>query len=172
MSTFKEWCIKQHTDTNHMYDTLPYEFHLQGVNFTAVWYSHLVDERILADIEDATWGHDLLEDCRVTYNNLLSNGASTLTANIIYALTNEKGKTRAERANDKYYEGIRNTEGAVFVKLCDRIANITYSKNKGSRMLDMYRKENPNFISKLGYYEQHPLKQMFDHIEELLNGTV
>ncbi len=70
-------------------------------------------------------------------------------ADIIYALTNEKGRNRAERGNDKYYEGIRNTPGAIFVKLCDRIANVQYSKMTKSRMFEMYKKENPEFMSKV-----------------------
>jgi hypothetical protein len=54
--------------------------------------------------------------------NHLDEGA----ADIIYAVTNDKGKNRKERAGVKYYEGIRKTPGAVFVKLCDRIANVQY----------------------------------------------
>jgi len=66
-------------------------------------------------------------------------------ADIIYAVSNEKGKNRKERANDKYYEGIRQTEGASFVKICDRIANVQYSKMTGSKMFEMYKKENEHF---------------------------
>jgi (p)ppGpp synthase/HD superfamily hydrolase len=105
----------------------------------------------------SAWGHDLIEDCRVSYNDV-KNQLGQEAADIIYAVSNEKGKTRAERANDKYYEGIRNTPGAVFVKLCDRIANVQYSKMTKSRMFEMYKKENTNFLTKLGggdieYYE-------------------
>jgi (p)ppGpp synthase/HD superfamily hydrolase len=93
----------------------------------------------------------------VSYNDV-KNQLGQEAADIIYAVSNEKGKTRAERANDKYYEGIRNTPGAVFVKLCDRIANVQYSKMTKSRMFEMYKKENTNFLTKLGggdieYYE-------------------
>jgi hypothetical protein len=46
---------------------------------------------------------------------------------------------------------VPKTKGAVFVKLCDRIANVQYSKMTKSRMFEMYKKENDNFIIKLGY---------------------
>jgi (p)ppGpp synthase/HD superfamily hydrolase len=155
-----KWCIKQHTDTNHMYDTyLPYEFHLRMVNHVAHQFQHLLDNevdyftgkreisRVGDDTETlrevcliATWGHDLIEDTRVSYNDVKSQ-LGQAAADIIYAVTNEKGKKRKERANDKYYAGIRSTPGAVFVKLCDRIANVQYSKMTGSRMFEMYREE-------------------------------
>lgn len=164
----KEWCLEQHRKTNHMYDVyLPYEFHLRMVAEVANDFKHLLD-----DIKDyssgketvrhdenkitlrmaclrAVWGHDLIEDCRVSYNDV-KNKLGQEAADIIYAVTNEKGKARAERANDKYYEGIRNTPGAVFVKLCDRIANVQYSKMTKSRMFGLYKEENTNFLTKLG----------------------
>ncbi len=150
-----------------MYDTyLPYEFHLRMVVNVYEKFKHLLDgntEYATGDkianpvlqlsvshvVKLACWGHDLIEDTRVSYNDVkkvLGEGA----ADIIYAVTNEKGKNRKERANDKYYEGIRNTDGAVFVKLCDRIANVQYSKMTGSRMFDMYKKENGEFTKALG----------------------
>lgn len=49
-------------------------------------------------------------------------------ADIVYAVTNEKGKNRSERANEKYYQGIRENKLAVIVKICDRLANALYSK--------------------------------------------
>jgi (p)ppGpp synthase/HD superfamily hydrolase len=114
----------------------------------------------------AAWGHDAIEDTRVSYNDVKEVLGLT-AADIVYACTNEKGKNRKERANDKYYEGIRNTPGAVFVKLCDRIANVQYSKMTKSRMFEMYKKENENFINSLGGHPQHSLHPMFDYLINL-----
>jgi (p)ppGpp synthase/HD superfamily hydrolase len=116
----------------------------------------------------ATWGHDLIEDCRVSYNDVKEHLGQE-AADIVYAVSNEKGKTRAERANDKYYEGIRNTPGAVFVKLCDRIANVQYSKMTKSRMFEMYKKENINFMIKLGREVDNPYEEMFQYLINLFN---
>lgn len=162
-----EWIFNQHRNTNHMYDNyLPYEFHLRMVNDVAKEFSHLKLSTIQEDIQLAAYGHDLIEDTRVSYNDV-KEVLGVTAADIIYALTNEKGKNRKERANDKYYEGIRNTEGAVYVKLCDRISNVRYGILTNSRMVDMYRKENLNFITKLGYNNKHPLKEMFDYLTDL-----
>lgn len=172
---FREWAIEQHRSTNHKYaDILPYEFHLLMCEKVFDEFKHLITSIIIPDdylleqtYRNAVIGHDLLEDCRVTYNDLIANGIHSFGADIIYAVTNEKGKNRAERANEKYYTGIRETEGAVFVKLCDRIANVRYSKMMGSRMFEMYRKENVGFIEKLGFSKEHPLFPMFYYLNEL-----
>lgn len=163
-----QWCIDQHRNTNHFYsEYLPYEFHLRMVNQVAKDFQNLLDntkdyftgEDFRGPMQDqitlrdacllATWGHDLIEDTRVSYNDVKTN-LGQAPADIIYAVTNEKGKNRKERANVKYYEGIRNTPGAVFVKLCDRIANVQYSKMTRSRMFEMYKNENKNFEKMLG----------------------
>ncbi len=147
------WVLEQHSSTNHMYDTyLPYEFHLRMVAHVAKENIHHINagELIKESVILAAWGHDLIEDTRVSYNDV-KDKLGYNAAEIIYAVSNEKGKNRKERASEKYYEGIRNTPGAVFVKLCDRIANVQYSKMTGSRMFEMYKKENDNFGRQLGF---------------------
>jgi len=61
-------------------------------------------------------------------------------------VTNEKGKNRAERANKRYYDGIVETPGATFVKLCDRFANLRYGKMMKSPMFEKYKKEQDHFL--------------------------
>ena len=184
------WCIQCHEKTNHMYDTyLPYEFHLRMVAQVAEKHKLLLDDtkdfsgkeltgpRLPFQVTlrkaclRAAWGHDLIEDTRVSYNDV-KEVMGQETADIIYAVTNEKGKTRKERANDKYYEGIRNTTGAVFVKLCDRIANVQYSKMTGSRMFEMYQTENEVFGESLGVWKvpgstRHPYFPLFAELMDL-----
>jgi (p)ppGpp synthase/HD superfamily hydrolase len=164
------WIVSQHKDTNHKYDEyIPYEFHLRMVVGFANTFEHLITyEPDLEGVILGAWGHDLIEDTRVSYNDVrLALG--DLAADIIYACTNEKGKNREDRANDKYYRVIQSTPYATFVKLCDRMANVTYSKMTGSRMFDLYKKENPRFISSLGYSmnEYHEYSEMFGYLNDL-----
>ena len=187
MSDMTQWCLDQHRNTNHMYDTyLPYEFHLRMVHQVGMDFRHLLDDTkdyftgdnyrgprqdqvtLRTACMRATFGHDLIEDTRVSYNDVM-NRLGQEAADIIYAASNEKGKNRKERANDKYYEGIRNTPGAVFVKLCDRIANVQYSKMTKSRMFEMYQKENDGFIVQLGWDDTntHPYFEMFVYLNNL-----
>ena len=73
-----------------------------------------------------------------------------MAAEIVYALTNDKGRTRAERAGERYYKGIRETPYAPFVKLADRRANFTYSCRKAGsaneHMRKVYQQELPHFL--------------------------
>ena len=98
--------------------------------------------------------HDSIEDARLTYNDVkkiaekyMSSEQAFLATEIVYALTNEKGRNRHERANDKYYEGIRNTKYAPLVKACDRLSNYEFAKATKSRMVKMYESEMDEFIN-------------------------
>jgi (p)ppGpp synthase/HD superfamily hydrolase len=169
-----DWVLEQHSGTNHMYDKyLPYEFHLRMVVYVAQQNLELVPDRndgfrtFRESVVLAAWGHDLIEDCRVSYNDVKEKLGQE-AADIVYAVTNEKGKNRKERANEKYYEGIRNTPGAVFVKLCDRIANVQYSKMTGSRMFEMYKKENIDFMVSLGRQVGNDYEEMYQYLIKLL----
>ncbi len=178
------WCVEQHEKTNHRYEKeIPYRFHLDMTWLVYDQFKGLLDNEkhvypffdvhedvhTLKDVcGTAVFGHDLIEDTRVSYNEV-KNELGQAEADIIYALTNEKGKNRKERANDKYYEGIRNTPGAVFVKLCDRIANVRFSKMTQSRHFEMYKEENVEFMLQLGWDmdKTHEYEVMFDCLIDL-----
>ena len=173
-----KWVITQHESTNHMYDKyLPYEFHLRMVVNMADKFMHLMVQKsqlhpgnpAVVNIRLGAWGHDLIEDTRVSYNDVKEE-LGYEAAEIVYALTNEKGKNRAERGNQKYYDGICAIPAARFVKFCDRIANVQYSKMTGSRMFEMYKKENQGFLEKMRYEgETDRLHEMAHYLQELFN---
>lgn len=145
----KEYAINCHASTNHQYgEGQPYSVHLEMVYKTALLFDDLIPGRDRQDVLAACWTHDVIEDCRQTYNDVLK-ATNVQIAEITYALTNEKGKNRAERGNEKYYNGIRDTPYATFIKLCDRISNMEYSIQTKSRMATMYRSEMDGFISKI-----------------------
>ena len=129
-------------------------------------FIHLIPEEDRDDVLAACWTHDLIEDCRESYNDVLKV-TNERVAELTYALTNEKGKTRKERANFQYYYGIRKVKHAPFVKACDRLANFSYSITAGS-MADKYRKEMDHFIKsifKLEYIE------LFAHLKKLADES-
>ena len=161
--------IKWHDDVNHQYDEERYGYHLKMAAEVAEKFKHLIPKKDWDDVLAACWLHDTMEDCRKTYNDILKLFNEQI-AELVYAVTNEKGRSRKDRANNKYYTGIRRTKYATFVKMCDRIANVTYGLDKSwkdqNRMVDMYRKENENFKKKvyvLGYDE------MFNYLDDLLD---
>jgi (p)ppGpp synthase/HD superfamily hydrolase len=169
-----EWIFEQHRSTNHKYDDyLPYEFHLNMVAKNAADFKSCANNRNPHEIYLAAYGHDLIEDTRVTYTTVCDN-LGQYAADIIYAVTNEKGKTRKERANEKYYEGIRNQEDAVFIKLCDRLANLQYGLlqggYKGNSMFKKYQQENEHFGTALGVHNnpEHKCFPIYARILEIL----
>lgn len=149
-----------HESVNQFYDgDKPYGYHLDMVAKEVYAYGHLVleGEDELLPLFMGAWFHDSIEDARVSYNDVkkialkfgLTEEQAFCVSEIVYALTNEKGRNRKERAGKRYYEGIRNTPYAPFVKMCDRMANIRYScgcYNMGNlRMAKVYEDEMPYF---------------------------
>ena len=149
-----------HESVNQFYDgDKPYGYHLDMVAKEVYAYGHLVlvGEDELLPLFMGAWFHDSIEDARVSYNDVkkialklgLTEEQAFMASEIVYALTNEKGRNRKERAGKRYYEGIRNTPYAPFVKMCDRMANIRYScgsyNMRNLRMAKVYEDEMPYF---------------------------
>ncbi len=150
-----------HAAVNQHYDgTLPYGYHLRQVAHYAATYGH----DVLACADDllplyfGACFHDSIEDARLSYNDVVRRAEGFMTpaqahmaAEIVYALTNDKGRTRSERAGERYYAGIRATPYAPFVKLCDRAANTAFSCRGtdagNSRMCRVYASEWPHFLA-------------------------
>ena len=164
-----------HQSVNQIYgDDLPYGFHLDMVVEGVICYGHLVCacEEDVVPLFFGAYYHDSIEDARQTYNDVLRTAKKWMTeeqalmaAEIVYALTNDKGRTRGERAGEKYYNGIRATPYAPFVKLCDRLANVTYtcsidSGRKGSRMREVYKGEMGKFLPAIISDSDDPRRQV------------
>ena len=144
----KNYAFDKHNSVNQLYDVHSYSVHLTMVRNVGVKFIHLIPEEAQDDVLNACLCHDLIEDTHETYNNVKDNTNERI-ADLVYALTNEKGKTRKERANDKYYNGIKELKYATFIKLADRIANVEYSKITGGKMYSMYKKELNSFVQSL-----------------------
>lgn len=170
MNAFRVWAIDQHRNTNHLYDKIvPYEYHLHMVAREVVRHMLVAGIQPVGHNEvlvNAAYGHDLIEDCRITYNDLLEAGAGHEVAEIIYALTDDKGKNRAERGNEGHYARLVQVPGAAFVKFCDRIANVRYSKFAESSMFEKYRREHSSFIRKC-YIPELKQYKLVETLEEL-----
>ena len=152
-----------HQSVNQTYgDNLPYGYHLDMVVEAINQYGHLVcvKEDDVLPLFFAGFFHDSIEDARLTYNDVLHQARALLTeeqalmaTEIVYALTNDKGRTRAERAGEKYYKGIRETPYAPFVKLRDRLANVAYSCSDelggNNRMREVYKGEMGHFLQSI-----------------------
>jgi len=169
LSKTRDYAYECHSSTNHLYGNKPYSVHLNMAFNFGFKYRHLINffsNKIdPIDVLAGIFVHDTIEDTRQTFNDV-KKFTNEEVANIAYALTNEKGRTRKERANLKYYCGIRETPGATFVKICDRLANAQYSKDNNSRMFEAYRDEFTDFFNRLYAQEYLP---MFFELAKILN---
>jgi hypothetical protein len=161
---------KLHESVNQTYDdVLPYGYHLDMVVDAVYKYGHEVcaSESDILPLFFGAYYHDSIEDARLTYNDVMKIAAQHMSqeqafmaAEIAYALTNDKGRTRAERAGEKYYQGIRETPYAPFVKLADRLANITHSfthtNESNAHMKIVYANELPHFLEAINPHSDDP----------------
>lgn len=166
----RESAHELHQSVNQTYGKdLPYGFHLDMVAHEAEEFGHLVcaQEEDVVPLMFGAYYHDSIEDARLSYNDVMKvaktfmNDAQALMATeIVYALTNEKGRNRHERANERYYNGIRETPYAPFVKLCDRVANITFScagrDADNLHMKEVYKQEVPVFLESINPHSNDP----------------
>ena len=141
-----KFAYETHESTNHKYDDGPYSVHLTlALMFGQKYIEHIKGESFTEDyhkrvVLNAIACHDLIEDCRITYNDIC-HGVGKAEAELVYAVTDQKGKNRQERHNAMYYSEMKKVHCATYVKLCDWLANIYYSRQTKSRMLDCYREE-------------------------------
>lgn len=149
-----------HRAVNQTYGQgLPYAVHLDMVASQVMSQGHEVcaSEHDVLPMVFGAYFHDSIEDARQTYNDVtrlarqwMDDEQAHMAAEIVYALTNDKGRTRAERAGERYYQGIRQTPYAPLVKLADRVANMTYSATHDNadnvHMREVYLHELPHFL--------------------------
>ncbi|MBR1466516.1 MAG: phosphodiesterase [Bacteroidaceae bacterium] len=154
-----------HASVNQHYEKdLPYSFHLRLAASYLTKYGHqeLTDASEFDTLYAAVYFHDSMEDARMTYNDVKAEferlnkecGCDIHVvdaAEMVYALTNDKGRTRAERAGEAYYAGIRETAHAPFLKMCDRLANMKFSTlfYPISPMVSVYEKELGHFLESI-----------------------
>ena len=175
VAVLAEAAAQCHAAVNQTYDGyLPYAFHLRLTASYALRFLPLLqlDEAQGETVLAAAYFHDTLEDARLSYNDL----TALLTrlkdehqlrldvraaAEAVYALTNDKGRTRAERAGDAYYQGIRETPFAPFLKMCDRLANLRYSTlwTPRQRMARVYAEEMPHFLKNIGQVPEEMVRE-------------
>jgi len=150
-----------HEHVNQHYDKYPYFYHLNKVATNVIEFvpEIITKKEDILPVLFGAYFHDSIEDARLTYNDVMkiakkymSEEQAFLATEIVYALTNEKGRNRHERANDKYYAGIRDIPYAPLVKACDRLANYNFAKETKSRMVKMYESEMEEFIFKITTY--------------------
>ena len=105
---------------------LPYILHPLKV----MYYLKSDDE----ELQCIALGHDLIEDCKVTYQELLNMGFTDRIVNGIKGLTKIPGET-----NIDYMLRIKSSKDCIKVKLCDLRHNSDIRRLKGISEKDIQR---------------------------------
>lgn len=119
------------------YSDHPYTYHLQMVTDILAHYVYR------PEMVAAGWLHDVLEDTKVTYRDLV-DAFGVEVANIVEACTG-RGVNRKARQSDIKAK-LAECQSARAVKLADRMANLHVCFSKTNHpQLQMYLKEDSDF---------------------------
>lgn len=144
----KAWLFAEEAHRGQKYGHYPYIYHLKKV------YNVALNDLELDPTEDddinillACILHDVLEDTNTSYKTIKQE-FGIVVADTVYDVTDELGKTRAEK-KAKTYPKIQSNRLAIIVKICDRIANVTEGIESKSSKLGMYVEEHEEFRKQL-----------------------
>jgi (p)ppGpp synthase/HD superfamily hydrolase len=141
----REFAVKAHGDQK--YGDNPYSYHLDKVVNNATKFGG--NEKQI----QAAYLHDVLEDTSVSKEELEQNFGKEIT-NIVDLLSNTGNK-------EETFKRIRTNPDAVFVKLCDRLANVSEGQKNNK-----YKKEHPLFKSIL--YKKGEFDELWNKIDSIL----
>jgi (p)ppGpp synthase/HD superfamily hydrolase len=144
------------------YGTVPYMVHVGQV--VDIVKRHNFGSPLILE---AAWLHDVLEDTSTLKFDLLAV-FDPLVVDTVWKVTGT-GKNRKERNADVYIKAKHN-EWATAIKIADRIANLRYSyeyREFGSRKLQMYLKEHPEFVLALKFHAMEAVRPLWRELDEL-----
>jgi (p)ppGpp synthase/HD superfamily hydrolase len=145
----KDYAFKKHNQPSdcQRYGSAPYSSHLEDVVNVINRYKYLLQDDEHEDVITSGFLHDCVEDTDTT-PNMLKRMFNERIASIVLRVSNERGWDKKEILF-KTLPKIWQCPLAKFVKMCDRIANGTNSKNgdsdKSKRMYKRYLEEYPIF---------------------------
>jgi len=134
----------------------PYEKHLDDV-VDVLKRFHITDPVMLC----AAYLHDSPEDGNLSYKDIKRH-FGFVVAEIVYSVTDELGRDRAEKKRKTLPKTSQNVQGCT-LKVADRIANI----EMGGKV-DMYKKEFTEFQKWVYKVEDPQVQPMWVHLRTLV----
>lgn len=148
------------------YNNDPYLVHLFDTYNVLIEYGQTEGEVLAAGLL-----HDVIEDTPLNYRQVME-ATNKAVAEIVYACTDELGRSREERKARTSCHLREWTEQhgttALTVKLADWIANARRSLMGSPRKLQMYEKDWPEFYQFRTFFPAEQLAPMWNHLKELL----
>lgn len=167
----KQIALEYYSKSNILYDNKPYSTHIDLVLKYHDKYKHYIPEELLKNIENAICFHDVLEDCDGVVHEDIINIIGKDSFNYVVAVTNADGKNRTEKLL-KTIPKILNHPESIYIKLCDRLANVKYSlkqkmRGETNNKYNMYLKEYTVFRYFLKTKNQY--EKMWDELDDMMN---
>lgn len=157
-----KWATKAHKE--QMYDDLPYVYHLMSVDEVLTRFGFSIAECM--DLHIASLCHDVVEDHKAKLSEVIEQFGENVGLIVNY-VTDEKGFNRKER-HEKTYPILAQSEDAVIVKLCDRIANVEYGLATGNaKQFKKYLREYKFFRDTLKKKEHTRTVNLWKHLDGL-----
>jgi (p)ppGpp synthase/HD superfamily hydrolase len=158
LKEFSDFARRAHDAANCKYDGKNYYTHVKMVEdsidlYETVFKSH-TDYRIA---RAAASGHDLIEDAKLTFNNI-AEVSNKRVARVILAVTDVHEENRLLRHLFTMGKTVKDYI-AIIVKMADMRSNGLYSKENGSSMYRKYVAEyeyrRPIFKMALKWYDSY-----------------
>ena len=138
----REFALKHHS--TQKYGIYPYEIHLGNVVSILMRFGVFAINQANYNLLAAAWLHDILEDTPVTMPGLEEIFGKEI-AYTVYCVTDEEGQDRNERKAGMYKKLV-TSQGAIIIKLADRIANAEFSLiHNNIKKLSTYKSEQVKF---------------------------
>jgi len=166
----KTYAYEKHNNPgkSQRYGNAPYTKHLDDVNEIIDAYSFYLYTDDYLNVKAAGYLHDTVEDTDVSPKRLKEKFNKEI-AMIVFRVSNERGFDRKEK-NFKTYPKIWVCPLAIYLKLCDRIANTRNSKSEGHSMYKVYKAEYAIFRYALKVDNLYP--EMWNELDKLNEYTL
>ena len=180
ISTYAQKC---YDDANCSYDGQNYFVHIQMVVNMVEKYHYIFVDPTDAEITiGAAYCHDLMEDAKQTYNNIVDGCGGVIglrVADVSLAVTDVPAENRLMKHLLTMGKTVKDYR-AIILKMCDMASNATYSKRTGSSMYKKYVAEyayrKPIFQMALTWYKdrlsQTILTELWKELDEIHNPNL
>jgi (p)ppGpp synthase/HD superfamily hydrolase len=175
IQSVKEYAFKCHKDANCTYsDGEPYSVHLEMVLNILEKYVHAFRNPLdRIHTCGAALCHDTIEDARQSYSDICNN-TNYIVADIVLAVTDVPSTNRLMKHLLTMGKTVQDYR-AIVLKLCDILANATYSFEHESSMYKKYKKEyayrKPIFQQALLWYtdeiDNEVLSGLWNELDEI-----
>lgn len=162
-----QFAIKAHGDQK--YGDVAYVEHLKDVRAAVERFRDSIPAETFEIIAYAAWLHDTIEDTPVEFDDVVEMFGLEI-ADCVWAVTDEPAPNRRQRAA-KTLPKIKAHPFAIYLKLCDRIANVEATiRDRNKRLFKMYSGEYEMFRGALS--DPHVAAPLWSHLDRLMSTGI